>query len=297
MNNFEAILYLNCRTFDDLKAMTIGMLTGVTKDTFDFFGPIEEETRPLLENIVTLNFYPFLTSNSQPNKYDDDERQKAYVSGYMPRDLVPPFIEFMRTREPFFYEIIDASGKSKYNVPFESGLDMRKNRVDLYPMTIQKKTASSPWTNFTVIKNRPEVTSGMVFGSHEEKFNPGMRDMFKTMLVYVTVVCRYWNSLNDPVQLLIYFFSIHLKVKPVPPLGKVSNVIALLLKMQRKGFTDAELDEIKGVVVSVDNKSYMSVPTGKKIMDLGFQEPVMSMLSLLFWQHVLALLTRLTDPL
>lgn len=282
MSQFEEVLYFNCNTFDDMVSMTLGHLNGVTEETLSFMGQIEEETRPLLNNIVELNTYRFMTTESQPNASYDDEWQKAYVDGYMHRDLVDTFTEFMLTKSDFYYNIVSSKGQSTGNVPFENALDSKGKMIEMYPMTIQKPEGSTTWKNFTVLKNNPKLISKMVFKVHKRSLNPEMRDIFFNDYVHVVVVCKDWNTQNDPILLLIDFFKRYVQVEPLrlsyDTMNSVSNIIALLIDLHKKGLSDEEVNNLKAVVF---DRAPLDFVAAHKVVELGLQKQVTSMMTLM----------------
>jgi hypothetical protein len=70
-------------TFKDLQQNVILFLRG-KHTTSPWHGtPVDPETVPLLEDLITLNQGGFITTESQPDEYTKKDIQRAYVSGLL----------------------------------------------------------------------------------------------------------------------------------------------------------------------------------------------------------------------
>ena len=129
INKPESV-FSSVKSYDDLIKANVAFLQGKVRRTPYHCGPIDNETIPLVEDLVKINNYGFISTNGQPSQiigpfirnfetpmnYNPPnvcigEReilylQKPHIIGYLPKKYVHSFIDFMRNHEDFYYRII-----------------------------------------------------------------------------------------------------------------------------------------------------------------------------------------------
>ena len=95
-------MYENVKTYSDLLDLNIKYLTSKIDMKPGSLGPICEETFPLVERLVKINHYGFLTNNSQPSLCVHNEPCKtSFISyeqkGYIYGMIASKYIEKLRT--------------------------------------------------------------------------------------------------------------------------------------------------------------------------------------------------------
>lgn len=78
----------NIQTFEELQQAMIMFLSGQLPSNPWHETNVDPETVPLLENLHYLNGLGFITTESQPGTCSLSDRQRAYIQGFIHRDLV-----------------------------------------------------------------------------------------------------------------------------------------------------------------------------------------------------------------
>jgi hypothetical protein len=172
------IVYQNVSSFQDLQETNIAFLNGKIKRTPYHLAPIDKETIPLIDKLVKINKYGFLSTCGQPveitrgkyikkqwtdyfgNKCGNwfyDCQQKSYITGIMESDYVDKLISFLVTKPVYFYiekypEILIFTNfpSNKYNVT-KTRSNKDKNKLS--------KTAWDYCTNIHIEPDDYELSS------------------------------------------------------------------------------------------------------------------------------------------
>jgi len=109
-------LYEEASTFKNLVCLNIAFLKGILNETPYHGGPVDNETIPLLSQLINLNKKGFLSTNGQPGIISDftnplngvyyQENQKSFIRGYMHRSLSDKLQRFIQDK-PFYMLIIN----------------------------------------------------------------------------------------------------------------------------------------------------------------------------------------------
>ena len=125
------ISFKDVQTYRDLQDVNILFLQGKLKKTPYHLGPVDEETIPLLENLITINDLGFISVMGQPAldeiKFVDRTwklngqicgnwwyqlRQRSVIEGYLPKAYLDLFLEFMVNQPDYYYRIYDIQKKT-----------------------------------------------------------------------------------------------------------------------------------------------------------------------------------------
>jgi len=112
-------LYLNVKTFENALCLNIAFLKGIISETA-YHGPLDDETIPLLSNLVKINENGFLTINSQPGEISEPyispldnmryiTEQKSSIEGFIHKSNLQPLIKFIENK-PYYIKIDDTNG-------------------------------------------------------------------------------------------------------------------------------------------------------------------------------------------
>ena len=86
-------MFAAARTYADLLAANAAFLRGELPYTPYHLGPLDAETHPLREALLTLHARGFLSVCGQPATAD----QRSFVEGYLPIEWVAPWIRYYET--------------------------------------------------------------------------------------------------------------------------------------------------------------------------------------------------------
>jgi hypothetical protein len=121
MNTFRKIT-----TFQELIDANVQFLEGKIHRTPYHCAPVDDETLPMIDDLVKLNKLGCITITSQPavdETYYKNQKwlqlqQKSFLEGYMPISVLCPFIQFMSTYDQEYsykiYTIKKISGIKKW---------------------------------------------------------------------------------------------------------------------------------------------------------------------------------------
>ena len=113
-------------TFQELIDTNVQFLEGKIHHTPYHYGPVDDETLPMIADLVKLNKLGCITITSQPavnETYYKNQKwlqlqQKSFLEGYMPISVLCPFIQFMSTYDQEYsykiYTIKKISGLKKW---------------------------------------------------------------------------------------------------------------------------------------------------------------------------------------
>lgn len=123
MNPFSKV-----KTYKDLLDANVAFLEGKLETTPYHYGPVDEETKPLLEDLIKLHSYGFFSVASQPSKKDKEEyvdktwyihgekqgnwwytsEQIPCIEGYIPKTQIDEFYKFIsKHRKDYYFEVYE----------------------------------------------------------------------------------------------------------------------------------------------------------------------------------------------
>jgi hypothetical protein len=120
------VIYNNIDTYKDLIDVNIGFLENKIDDILYHGGPVDDETKPLLDKLIMINKNGFMSVEGQPGiilydkfinstwKYRGDicgswyvsKKQKSYISGFMEYKYINKFIDFIKQNNNYGCYII-----------------------------------------------------------------------------------------------------------------------------------------------------------------------------------------------
>lgn len=273
--SLEDLLYFNSTTADDILALNIANLKGITEWTPNYIGAIEEETIPLLHDIVELNMYGFFSSQSQPGMDDvilepfSVAQQRSFISGFFKKqkNLTLALVEFMSQQTEYYFCFIDVDGKGFSNMPFAAEpnetLFGKPSSRKIYSLTRAKTSPDEPWDNETAISNEFKKLARVfnIFVNY-----PVLQDLLDDNYFYLTFASKEWNQGNAVKSLLSFFQQIsepRLQFSdPVP------RIVALLVHLKQAGLTPDDMESIK-LALTVSNPDLIAPDLMRRIAALG----------------------------
>ena len=198
MEENEKILYREATTFKNLVCLNIAFLKGILNGTPYHHGPIDDETIPLLSQLIQLNKKGFLSTNGQPGIISDftvdgvyyQENQKSYISGYIHKSLSDKLQWFIQEK-PFYMVIIENKNKVYDSVP------VYKYNLTRY---INLEDPNEPYDDHTnVWRNK--------YGAFTDFKRYNVNSLLKEDYVFVEVYSTVYGEGYSAEQLLFDFFD------------------------------------------------------------------------------------------
>lgn len=218
-------------SYQQLIRTNISFLKGEIKKTPYHGAPVDPETLPLLDDLIQINRSGFISICGQP-AIDNIEfinktwkvngktqgnwwvhtQQRSFIEGYILKEFIPSFKEFMKSQPDYVYRIYDFemskptffSRKSYVKTKYLTGF---KNRLNLTKQKCSKTQKSLSEADENLYTNIPSVESG-INPSFEFWNYPNLVELLIPQVVLVCIVCKEYG--NDSVEqlLLKYFDSI-----------------------------------------------------------------------------------------
>lgn len=221
--------FKDVQSYRDLQDVNILFLQGVLKKTPYHYGPIDDETIPLLEKLVTINDLGFISVMGQPAldeiKFVDRTwerngqiygnwwyhvQQKSMIEGYLPKAYVEEFIDFMSNQPDYYYRI--------YDIQIEKGWFGSKSIV----LPVLHNAMPQQWVNIT----RDQVSkdaSNLHEADWEDHTNipsdmsppfdfrgyPNIENIMIPYTVKVVITSKEYNSGSVEDVLLDFFYYLH----------------------------------------------------------------------------------------
>ena len=196
----DTALYKETTTFKNLICLNIAFLKGILKVTPYHGGPVDNETIPLLSQLVQLNKKGFLSTNGQPGSIGNftspldgvyyQENQKSFIRGYMHKSLSAKLQSFIQDK-PFYIVIIN-----KKSIVYDS-IPVPKYNLTRY---INLEDPNEPYDDYTnVFKNRYEP--------YTEFDNYNVNSLLKEDYVLVELYSKVYGEGYSTEQLLLDFFK------------------------------------------------------------------------------------------
>ena len=196
----DTALYKETTTFKNLICLNIAFLKGILKVTPYRGGPVDNETIPLLSQLVQLNKKGFLSTNGQPGSINNftspldgvyyQENQKSFIRGYMHKSLSAKLQSFIQDK-PFYIVIIN-----KKSIVYDS-IPVPKYNLTRY---INLEDPNEPYDDYTnVFKNRYET--------YTEFDNYNVNSLLKEDYVLVELYSKVYGEGYSTEQLLLDFFN------------------------------------------------------------------------------------------
>lgn len=158
------MMYKSVKTYKDLLNVNIKFLKGEIEQTLYHLAPVNEETIPLLDNLIRLNKLGYYTTGGQPALCEYNEQvkiepnvvqyysmeQKPFIEGLIEKKIVKKLTKFLKEQHDMYYLISYKNNKTETNIPFGD---------DMYNMTREKSHVDinmlkdEPWSEYTNIPN------------------------------------------------------------------------------------------------------------------------------------------------
>ncbi len=88
-------IWENVDSYVELQELMMLFLDGKLETSPWHGDPVDEETVPLLQNLINIVMRGFVTVESQPGTCDEHELQRAYITGFWPKENMDEFISAM----------------------------------------------------------------------------------------------------------------------------------------------------------------------------------------------------------
>ena len=154
--------YQNVRTYRDLIRANIAFLKGKLKRSPYHLGPIDAETLPLMESLVQINKYGFISIEGQPASHEIEYipetkkyleiRQKPYILGFMLKTKVANFEDFMKSQHGYDYRIYEfkrPSGTNQIRAHYLSGFTREHVSTQTRQATTRAGLKNAKWKSVT----------------------------------------------------------------------------------------------------------------------------------------------------
>jgi hypothetical protein len=196
----DETLYREASTFKNLVCLNIAFLKGIITETPYHVGPIDNETIPLLSQLIQLNKKGFLSTSGQPGIISDfispidgiyyQENQKSFIRGYIYKSLSEKLQMFIQDK-PFYMVIVNNKSTEYDSIP-----------VDKYNLTrdINLEDPNEPSDDHTnVLKNR--------YLPYTDFKNYKVNSLLKKEYVLVQVYSKVYGEGYSAEQLIFDFFN------------------------------------------------------------------------------------------
>lgn len=104
--NNPRYVYENVKSADDLILTNISFLKGLISETPYYLDKINDETIPLLDKLIKINSFGFISVGGQPALINDNLEQKSYIHGYLPKKYMNVFDKYFE-KQSVYYLIMD----------------------------------------------------------------------------------------------------------------------------------------------------------------------------------------------
>lgn len=196
----DETLYREATTFKNLVCLNIAFLKGILTETPYHVGPIDNETIPLLSQLIQLNKKGFLSTSGQPGIISDfispidgiyyQENQKSFIRGYIYKSLSEKLQLFIQNK-PFYMVIVNNKSTEYDSIP-----------VPKYNLTryINLEDPNEPYDDHTnVLKNK--------YLPYTDFKNYKVNSLLKKEYVLVQVYSKVYGEGYSAEQLMFDFFN------------------------------------------------------------------------------------------
>lgn len=193
-------IWKDCQTFKQLQSAMVLFLEGKCPTTIWYGAPVNDETIPLMSDLIEIVKRGFVTIEGQPGtilekkigiksdfgkigeKYT--EKQRGYMSGYMLNALCDGFINKLRkSKKVFVY-------REKLNAIELFGTKPADIEEDRY-ITLTQEISKTKTENFTKL-HIPNDTPGMV--SLQLPMNPKLKRYLIQNCSYLTIATKSYGD-------------------------------------------------------------------------------------------------------
>lgn len=245
----------NVKTIEELFYCNIEFIKGNITESFYYFGPLAQDSLPLVGNLIKLNECGVFTHNGQRSiseeKYkhyktgnDMIAKQRPYIGCYMRRDYEDDLMEYLIALKYPDDEILFTLNRPCYsytNIDNKEHQLFRKNGETYYPLTKYTDACNKTgeweygdmlnvfyYTDEDICDGYAEVQSSifdhdqMFYGCSDKIFNH-----FGAHYMSVTITTRKWGSKINIEQVLLDFIALHKNALPKIHPHDVDNVLQL----------------------------------------------------------------------
>jgi hypothetical protein len=85
----------NVKTVNQLQKLTLEFLKGKIISTNYHYGPLNKESKKIINELIKMNESGFITISSQPGEIIESRRQRGYVCGLIKKNKYDKFIKLM----------------------------------------------------------------------------------------------------------------------------------------------------------------------------------------------------------
>ena len=211
--NAEKPSFETVRTYQDLINANVAYLQGHLDDAPYHGGKVDEETIPLLGDLVKLNRRGFVSVEGQPGVHDlffvdktwpcgngrgkvcgnwwYEADKKPYIVGLMQKKHFPQFQKFMRSHSySYHYKVYGANISTFPTDPY----NLTRERAHKYKEALKRL----PWDEFTSFHSGDD--------SRILDFPPDMQKMINKEAYCVTIAGSTYNE-GSPEKLLLDFYK------------------------------------------------------------------------------------------
>jgi hypothetical protein len=187
------------KSYKDLIEANVAFLEGRVAGSPTHLGPVDQETIPLLKNLVKINKMGFITLQGQPSecyhekyikkiwikthgKYIGDYfaqgQQKSYVVGILKRKYLKEFIDFFRNEKTYYYLIEGKEGLITTTFP-EEYYNVSRDRINKNKSEVKKE----PWSNSSNISIEGSLGE---YSSVQDDYNKNnVKDIADTFVITI----------------------------------------------------------------------------------------------------------------
>jgi hypothetical protein len=85
----------NVKSINELQKLTLDFLQGKIISTNYHYGPLHKESKKIINELIKMNEFGFITVNSQPGEIEETRRQRGYVCGLIKKNQIDKFNKLM----------------------------------------------------------------------------------------------------------------------------------------------------------------------------------------------------------
>lgn len=85
----------NVKSVNELQKLTLDFIKGKIIATNYQYGPLYKESQKIINELIKMNEFGFITINSQPGEITENRRQRGYVCGLIKKNKLDKFIELL----------------------------------------------------------------------------------------------------------------------------------------------------------------------------------------------------------
>jgi hypothetical protein len=204
------------KSYADLKCVNIAFLQGKVHGTPHHLRPLDDETLPLVDDLVRINAHGFISISGQPASHGIDScddcglgcryeewEQRPFLEGFMPRSDLDSFQSYMARFSGSYHYIVHEYDVSLSVIATFPG--SRYNVTRMRAHADKTKLDQAPWKNVTNISTYDEFSKSEY---DFYKFSPKLHKLLTKYTFIVTIAGTEYGQ-GSVEDLLLDFYENH----------------------------------------------------------------------------------------